>query len=46
MSLGGSSVAVRDPYFLNVANPASLTSLRATTLEMGATHRWLRQTDQ
>ena len=46
MSMGGVHSALRDPLFVNVANPASLTSLELTSLDFGATHKILTQTDQ
>jgi hypothetical protein len=46
MSMGGVHAAMRDPLFVNVANPASLTSLELTSLDFGATHKILTQTDQ
>ena len=46
LSMGGTSTALRDPLFINIANPASLTSLELTALDFGVTHKFLTQTDQ
>ncbi|MCT4624633.1 MAG: hypothetical protein N4A46_13515 [Schleiferiaceae bacterium] len=46
ISMGGTYSALRDPLFINLANPASLSSLELTSLDFGVTHRFLRQTDQ
>jgi len=46
MSMGGISAALRDPFFINLANPASLTSLELTSLDIGVSHKYLTQKDQ
>lgn len=45
ISMGGTGIALRDPIFMNLSNPASYSSLELTTLEIGLTHRFINQTD-
>ena len=45
ISMGGTGISLRDPIFINLSNPASYTSIELTTLELGVTHRFLRQKD-
>lgn len=42
--MGGWSAAYQDPYFINYLNPASLSYLQATALEVGVygSHTWLK----
>jgi hypothetical protein len=42
--IGGNSIAVREPLYINVANPASYSALEYTTLEMAFSHRFIQQT--
>ncbi len=46
MSMGGVSAGLRDPFFVNLPNPASLTSLELTAFDVGVTQKFLTQTDQ
>lgn len=46
ISMGGVHAAMRDPLFVNIANPASLTALELTSLDFGASHKIITQTDQ
>jgi hypothetical protein len=42
--IGGASIAMREPLFINMANPASYSALELTTLELAVSHRWIDQT--
>jgi hypothetical protein len=41
--IGGSSIAMREPLFINMSNPASYSALELTTLEVAVSHRWIDQ---
>lgn len=41
---GGSSIAIREPFYVNIANPASYTALEYTTLEVAASYKIIKQT--
>jgi hypothetical protein len=41
--IGGSSIAMREPLYINIANPASYSALEFTTLEVAVSQRWIQQ---
>ncbi len=41
--LGGAAIAMRDPLYINVANPASYTAMEFTTLETAVSMRFVQQ---
>lgn len=43
VGIGGASIAMREPIYLNIANPASYTALQVTSLELGLSHRYIQQ---
>ena len=42
--IGGNSIALRSPLFINIANPASYTSIEYTTLETAISNKFIKQT--
>jgi hypothetical protein len=41
--IGGASIAVREPLYINIANPASYSALEYTTLELAVSNRFIQQ---
>ena len=41
--LGGTSAAVREPLYINIANPASYSALEYTTLEVAVSQKFIQQ---
>ena len=41
--IGGTSIAVREPLYINIANPASYSALEFTTLEVAVSNRFIQQ---
>jgi hypothetical protein len=44
--IGGTSIAVREPLYINIANPASYSALEYTTLEVALSQRFIEQSVQ
>lgn len=44
VGIGGNSIALREPLYINIANPASYSALEYTTLEIGVSHSFIEQT--
>ena len=42
--IGGSAIALREAFYINIANPASYTALEYTTLEVAASYKVIQQT--
>jgi len=42
--IGGTSIAIREPLYINIANPASYSALEYTTLETAVSQRFIEQT--
>jgi len=42
--IGGSAIAIRESFYINIANPASYTAIEYTTLEVAVSYKTIEQT--